>query len=570
MAIPSGMVPRTPAQCQRCSYRTAIPDMVRTTLLFGLSLLYNNAILGRSKSKPHRDMESEAKAAHKQARMEQADTFRGVHLDPNAHHWNEMEEDDDHFLDGVIEFGDGRQYKADTTEGPMPSACPPEVNTREPTTSSEEHPEAVRKEDRFADNFDRSWPRTKDVSTLTSDFAHLPASRAPHNISPSTSQSAHSPVEASRVLFNERSNRLEPYNNSRELGRSTQRSDSGFVRSPASATFNVSSNNIQLLRKLAPGEGSYRVWGYNDTNEKQREHEIPRREMTPWPMLIKYGASTCSISCYKPCFTDNGRQLPPHLLNGPPITPSFERRQSSRDSRYSARPLSSAGHSSVRHRSQSPVLSHVHAAVSSPITVSTESPVSTPQVSAAALEDIQKDLMQSAAARAKQRRQQEEGEREKEKERARRKAAEIEAGLVEEKEKAEQEKVKVEASSQHWWNLSSTKEAKVSAIIEEAVSSVQTKPASIPGVNGVSFEKSPLRRLSTTRMPPQDASRPPFARKSSSFALPTPATPFATAESWRSKPSAVAPPPSPNHHQQLQRNPMLCRLPRLRLLLWTM
>ncbi|KAF8827423.1 hypothetical protein HHX47_DHR4000427 [Lentinula edodes] len=284
-------------------------------------------------------MESEAKAAHKQARMEQADTFRGVHLDPNAHHWNEMEEDDDHFLDGVIEFGDGRQYKADTTEGPMPSACPPEVNTREPTTSSEEHPEAVRKEDRFADNFDRSWPRTKDVSTLTSDFAHLPASRAPHNISPSTSQSAHSPVEASRVLFNERSNRLEPYNNSRELGRSTQRSDSGFVRSPASATFNVS---------------------------------------------------------------------------------------------------------------------------------------------AAALEDIQKDLMQSAAARAKQRRQQEEGEREKEKERARRKAAEIEAGLVEEKEKAEQEKVKVEASSQHWWNLSSTKEAKVSAIIEEAVSSVQTKPASIP------------------------------------------------------------------------------------------
>jgi len=29
-------------------------------------------------------------AAHKRARMEEADTFRGVHLDPNAHHWDEV------------------------------------------------------------------------------------------------------------------------------------------------------------------------------------------------------------------------------------------------------------------------------------------------------------------------------------------------------------------------------------------------------------------------------------------------------------------------------------------------
>ncbi|KAJ3936667.1 MAG: hypothetical protein NXY57DRAFT_957121 [Lentinula lateritia] len=534
----------------------------------------------RSKSKPPRDMESEAEAAHKQARMEEADTFRGVHLDPNAHHWDEMEEDDDNFLDGVIEFGDGRQYKVDTNDGPTPSASPPQVSTREPTTASQEHSEPVRKEDRFADDFDRSWPRTKDISTPTSDFAHLPASRAPHNISPSTSQSAHSPVEASRVLFNERSNRLEPYNNSRELGRSTQGSDSRFVRSPASATFNVSSNNMQLLQKPAPGEGSHRVWGYNDANEKQREHEIPRREMQPVPpqqqhlphrspragpghfpsssfdrdlppehrgrRLSNMGPPPVPFSAPNrtPSFRDSGRQLPPHLVTGPPITPSFERRQSSRDSRYSARPSSSAGHSSVRHPSQSPVLSHAHATVSSPITVSTEPSVSTPQVSAAALEDIKKDLMQSGAARAKQRRQQEEEEREKEKERARRKAAEIEARLVEEKEKAEQEKLKVEASSQPPPTVVESQEAKVSAIIEEAVSSVQIKPASTSGVNGVSIQKPPLRRLSTTRMPPQDASRPPFARKSSSFALPTPATPSGTAESWRTKPSAVAPTPS--------------------------
>jgi hypothetical protein len=29
-------------------------------------------------------------AANKQARIEEADTFRGVNLDPNAHHWDEV------------------------------------------------------------------------------------------------------------------------------------------------------------------------------------------------------------------------------------------------------------------------------------------------------------------------------------------------------------------------------------------------------------------------------------------------------------------------------------------------
>lgn len=31
-----------------------------------------------------------AVAANLQARQEDADTFRGIHLDPNAHHWDEV------------------------------------------------------------------------------------------------------------------------------------------------------------------------------------------------------------------------------------------------------------------------------------------------------------------------------------------------------------------------------------------------------------------------------------------------------------------------------------------------
>ncbi|KAJ4476710.1 hypothetical protein J3R30DRAFT_3373785 [Lentinula aciculospora] len=552
-------------------------------------------VTGRSKSKQPKETETETETevAHKQARMEEADTFRGVHLDPNAHHWDEMEEDDDNFLDGVIEFGDGRQYKIDTNDEPVPSASSPtHTISREPINSTQEHPETVRKEDRFADDFDRSWPRSKNTSNHNSDLVHIPAARATHNISPSTSHSAHSPVEASRVLFNERLNRLEPYNNSRDMGRPSQGSESRSVRNPASATVQVSSNNIRLLQKPAPGEGPHRGRGYNGTNEKQKEHEISRREIPsvsqqqqqqhlplrspragpgnfPSPsfereFLPEHRGRRLSNMGPPPVpshvmnrtssFRDNGRQLPPHLANGPPSTPTFERRQSSRESRYSARPTSSAGHSSVRHPSQSPVLSHTHAAVaSSPIAATASPSVSEPQVSVAELEDLKKDWMQNAAARAKQRRQEEEEAREKEKERARRKAAELEARFTTEKtekEKAEgetvqkEEKEKVEASSQPP-TMSKSQDAKVSAIIQEAVSTVQTKLSpSVAAVNGVSFGKPHLRRLSTSRMPSipsQDVSRPPFSRKSSSFAPPTPATPSGTAESWRTKSSVQTP-----------------------------
>ncbi|KAJ3736928.1 hypothetical protein DFJ43DRAFT_1048471 [Lentinula guzmanii] len=555
---------------------------------------------GRSKSQMRKETETEAEAAHKQARMEEADTFRGVHLDPNAHHWDEMEEDDDNFLNGVIDFGDGRQYKIDTNDDSAPSASSPtQVTSRELIDPSQDVSEPARKEDRFGDDFDRSWPRTRNVSTPTSEFDHVPGPRAPQNISPSTSQTAQSPAETSRTLFNERSNRFEPYNNSRESARSTQGSDSRFVRNPTSATLNASSDNVRLLQKPALGEVSHRGRGYQDVGEKQREHEVSRRDrdvplgpqqqqylphrspragpghfpsssfdrdpppehrgrrlsnMGPPPVPPHVVNRTLS-------FRDNGRQLPPHLANGPPATRTFDRRQSSRDSRYSARPPSSAGNSSARYPSQSPVLSHTLAAVSSPIATAVElsvpPTVATPQVSAAELEDMKKDLMQSAAARAKQRRQQEEEGREKEKERARQKAAELEARLAAEQEKTEREKPEngieqkeekekeqVEALSQLLPTVE-PQDAKVSGITEEAASSAQSKPTpSAERVNGVSFGKPPLRRLSTTRMPPippQGETRPPFARKPSSFALPTPASPSGTAESWRTKLPAHTP-----------------------------
>lgn len=372
-----------------------------------------------------------------------------------------MEEDDDNFLDGVIEFGDGRQYKIDTNVDPVTSvSSPTRDSSREPLSRTEEGLELV------ADDFDRSWPRTRGSSTAPSDLGH---SRA-NNASPSTSHSANSPLETSRVLFNERSNRLEPYT-SRDLNRPAQNSDSRFVRNLPPA--HGSSNNIQLLQKPAPGDGFYRGRGLSGANEKQKERDGLRRDVPPVAHQTTQhltlrsprggpGSSPTSSSSFNrdpppdhrgrrlsnmgpppvpphaasrtSTFRDNTRQLPPHLAHPPSTSPTFERRQLSQESRY-PRPPSSAGRSSARNPSESPVLSHtVVAVVASPILTT----ISAPQLSATELDEVKKDLMQNAAARAKQRRQQEEEEREKEKERARRKAAELEARLS--AEKMEQEK----------------------------------------------------------------------------------------------------------------------------------
>lgn len=154
----------------------------------------------------------------------EADTFRGVHLDPNAHHWDEvcslfqltrywgtdmlqMEEDNDDFLGGVIEFGDGRQYQIQPVDVPQTtqdsSAPAPEASSQDPQSTSALA--GINKEDRFSDDYDRSWPRSAALSPNIRPRVGPPAGTS------TSSNSSLSPQEASRVLFNERSNRREPW-----------------------------------------------------------------------------------------------------------------------------------------------------------------------------------------------------------------------------------------------------------------------------------------------------------------------------------------------------------------------
>ncbi|KAG9104944.1 hypothetical protein FRC06_005011 [Ceratobasidium sp. 370] len=119
------------------------------------------------------------------------DSFRGVHLDPKAHHWDEMEDESNDFLGEVIDFGDGKTY-----------TVPPEEEENAATT--------VSKETRFGDDYDRSWPRTRPPVSDT-DGAHGGQLASQHSRFPPThGLPPRQPAGDGRVLFNERSNRLEP------------------------------------------------------------------------------------------------------------------------------------------------------------------------------------------------------------------------------------------------------------------------------------------------------------------------------------------------------------------------
>ena len=113
-----------------------------------------------------------------------------------------MEEDDDNFLAEVIDFGDGRQYTVQhTNEEPRTASTEQPLEGggdqgAEPTTASSP---PMRKEDRFRDDFDRSWPPSKSHMSPVLPDTGL------------NGQSTLSPNGPSKVLFNERSNRLEPY-----------------------------------------------------------------------------------------------------------------------------------------------------------------------------------------------------------------------------------------------------------------------------------------------------------------------------------------------------------------------
>jgi serine/arginine repetitive matrix protein 2 len=374
-----------------------------------------------------------------------------------------MEEDDDNFLNSVLEFGDGTLYNI-----PPPPSSLLDPAPEETVTAPVDGP-PVTKEERFEDDFDRSWPRSKQSPAPHSqDLAPQRYSQDP--VSPALSQLHSSPQETSRVLFNERSNKLEPYTNSYRPQQgsyprkgSTTHSDSTVHSSDAkspresSQVHNVHALQVHVLQKHHGGGTSHDhptqrggnlssalPGSYN--SHRSREKDVTGHESLPHPPFDskrsrdKY-ASFGVPSSQGPRERESlagearGRRLSnagPPVHNGsledegsfvPPISqatpsPSSSRRAPSQD--HNLQPPSSTV------RSVSPTHSRASA-------VSPTADLVLP--SGVDLDEARRDVMHTAAERARIRRQQEEEERAKARERARKKAAELEAKMKEAEEK---------------------------------------------------------------------------------------------------------------------------------------
>ena len=334
-----------------------------------------------------------------------------------------MEEDDDNFLAEVIDFGDGRQY---TVQHPsddsrtVPTERPSVAGGDQTADPTDAPSPPMRKEDRFRDDFDRSWPPSKP---------HL--SPVPSDTGPN-SQSPLSPNGSSKVLFNERSNKLEPYSGrqSSHPGRRGNRDAQSPIEPrggrdlPPHTPHLLQKHESLSQRQKRPGNMDpprLDTSVIRDGKSGWREGHSPSSSIaSSHPSSIVHGHSRrwsrdevpgrrSSISNGRPASRDFVR--PPQSSTISPSSPS----RSPQLLREEKLPQTNSPSLSVRSLSSS-----AH-------------PVMSPVIDD---DEVRQAAMHNAAERARIRRQQEEQEREKEKERARKKAEELAAKIEAQKAEA--------------------------------------------------------------------------------------------------------------------------------------
>ena len=472
-----------------------------------------------------------------------------------------MEEDDDNFLDGVIEFGDGRQYKIEPTD-PVESSLSPDSevkSTVDGVIPSEDSPSLpVSKKERFLDDFDRSWPRSATSPSSKKDIS-LPIGQPP--VSP-TARGSRPLHETSRVLFNERSNRLEPYSSAQRPTSGQHRAYQETTASPTdSRNFRDASgaslphNNIHPSHKS--GSSDIQSQKFSGTSSgvhvPSGQHNREREPSTRWDGLPPSPLTPRD----KEFHPEMGRRsdmgpppIPSHAMRGHPrdgapppphMSPPLTGRLSSRHPRSQKVPILSTP-DSIRFPPQSPASSI--ASLVSPATAATALPL----MSAPELDGVQKDVMQSAAARAKQRRQQEEEEREKEKERARRKAAELEERMKVAQEALTKSVVEQDvglcSSFRDLLPMSFFQDAKEITPSEEVVQPVEVSSHTAPQLALPSTASVTSR---PPRPPPLQSPASDHPRRSSTSAPALP--PAMQTDSWRNK-SGLLSPSSPSQVSQ--------------------
>ncbi|SCV72829.1 BQ2448_4366 [Microbotryum intermedium] len=346
--------------------------------------------------------------------LEGLDAFRGVHLDPNASHWDEVSRDvaetllmnirlsdhfrrfikmqmgdeDDNFLDDTIEFADGTQYKISevaavntSSSNELKEPSPEEMGKLEAPLAPGEKVEQPSRQERFKDDFDRSYggARANDLSR-----------REPISSS-SSLMNGSSGAPPTRTLFNAKEGRMEATApSSRSLGPSTRR---------------MSNEVVSIARR-----GDL-------TSPRLEKASLPPAPATnPWGRVPPANAVPISTTARRLIMNAGGgeRQLPPHMMHA-------NQTLSARTSVLSPP------------RAREPSLPSMNALPPSAAAAPAAAPALTeaiaPPPDIEPVEDLearQAREMHAAAERARVRRQEEERERVAQTERAKKKAQELE------------------------------------------------------------------------------------------------------------------------------------------------
>ncbi|KAG8905936.1 hypothetical protein FRB99_007941 [Tulasnella sp. 403] len=456
---------------------------------------------GKSQSRPPKTVPNQPNPAGSKSTKETdnftTDAFRGVHLDPNAHHWDEDDGEDSDFLGNVLEFGDGTQYSVPPT---ATAEVPPDLPSVPPmgqAGSSPHHKPSpipnqrngfVKREDRFSDDFDRSWPRGVNNTRTPSLSGNSPLPHPKELHSPAHSHSSNLPSDRERdkVLFNERSNRLEPYGGA--AGRSAwgrKDSDNGAGRgsrfTPRDRDHNREQNasNSPTLSPFSRGGPNRPQWndrGRQDSGGPyggKRTNDFPPRSPIDGSAWVRGGPRRMSNTVREEGL---GLSVPQPLVSPDHIENtgvSFHRRPS--ESTTGRRPSVAE---SIAPSIKSPL--NPPSVLSTPANVQSELAPLPASQGGIDLEGITKMAMHTAAERARLRRQEEEVLREKERERARAKAVAIEVRLkaAKDKELREQEEAeKKRAEDERRAKEKEEEEARRAASVSEMKQNVDTSPA---------------------------------------------------------------------------------------------
>lgn len=394
---------------------------------------------------------AQAQAAHHEALLQGLDSFRGRKRDdPNAHYWDDVsgfhkpgrsisephlvQDDEDGAFDQVLDFGDGTTYT-------IPAGPPAGEADAGPALPATDQP--VSKDQRFAEDFDRSWPpRGPALPPPGPAPAGDIASGRPGRESLAAMQS--------RQLFNERSNRLE--------------APAERPRKPPAQLLKRSSRDAEIPQ-VKPSGGFERPLPPHLALAPDRQAPpaaplaLAKRELPPHLQGLAIPTRTTAAPAVEPSppVATPAERLPLGSLastrnrrpsENQPDAPHHRsvdtEAHSAMSWRNDALAFSKAGSPAQRspvvplaqqaspapQAQPSPVVAQAQQSPAPALAQPTAPPVETVPSPVVNIGEMQKDEMHSAAERAKARREAEEAEREAQKERARRKAKELEERLA--------------------------------------------------------------------------------------------------------------------------------------------